>query len=237
MVRPEAVLWRYAPVFVSDVYGQEFHVKTFTRLAGELVGHVDRIAVSIVDLPKAGSDVRRYQVENDDHLEPSSLAEQVELVGRLHDAGEAVGLELTLCNGGELLEETGYAISGCDSLNWLHRLYPELRNAPRMKKRSTDKACTCVAYKDIGVYATCPHRCRYCFANKPRAKALENFQRHDPLGPCLIPADSLPLGRAEVETCGGCQHGGTSGLVQLSKNGTQAVTGKATSTSFGDPLA
>jgi hypothetical protein len=215
MVTPSAIMWRYDPIFMSDVYGQDFHVETFTRLAGELAGHVDRIAVSFVDLSKAGSDLRRYQGENGDQLERVPLAEQADLVGRLHDAAEAVGLELTLCGGKELRQTTAYPSSGCNSFEWARRVYPELRSAPRMKKRATRKACCCVAEKDIGVYGTCRHGCRYCYGNESYEKAMENFQQHDPLGPCLIPADSLPLVKAKAKSCGGCQQGGASGLVTL----------------------
>ena len=35
-------------MFVSDLYGEDYHVETFTRLAGELAGHVDRIAISFL---------------------------------------------------------------------------------------------------------------------------------------------------------------------------------------------
>ena len=215
MVLPSAIMWRYDPVFMSALYGQDFHVETFSRLAGELAGHVDRIAVSFVDLSRAGSDARRYQNETKDHLESVPLTKQVDLVGQLHDVGAAVGLELTLCGSEELQQATGNPASGCNSLKWASRVYPELHNAPALKNRPNREGCCCVAEKDIGCYSTCRHGCGYCYGNISYEKAAENFQRHDPLGPCIIPADSLPRSQANAEACHGWQRGGASGLLTL----------------------
>jgi hypothetical protein len=197
MVGKSAILWRYDPIFLSDVYGQAFHIESFTRLAGELAGHVDRIAMSFVKVSKACDALGRYQDETGDHLEPVPLAAQVDLVGRLHDVGKAVGLDLTLCGGKKLQETTGCPSSGCNGFKWLSRVYPELHKARPMKPRQTKKDCSCVDSRDIGFFGTCPHGCRYCYANKSPEEVAENFRRHDPLASCLIPGSSSPATRAE----------------------------------------
>ena len=51
-----------------------------------------------------------------------------------------------------------------------------------IKKSSKDKgqrkACGCIVSKDIGMYNTCPHLCRYCYANSSDNVVRRNYQKH-----------------------------------------------------------
>ena len=59
------------------------------------------------------------------------------------------------------------------------------------KDKGQRKACGCVVSKDIVMYNTCPHLCRYCYANALDTQVLANFARHRqcPLSPLLVPED------------------------------------------------
>ena len=46
--------------------------------------------------------------------------------------------------------------------------------------------CSCYIACDIGAYNTCPHLCRYCYANYSAAAVRDSVRRHDPASPFLI---------------------------------------------------
>lgn len=47
-------------------------------------------------------------------------------------------------------------------------------------------ACHCVETVDIGVYNSCNHRCKYCYANFDEDQINNNIKKHDLNSPLLI---------------------------------------------------
>jgi DNA repair photolyase len=56
-------------------------------------------------------------------------------------------------------------------------LHYAIKNKDNKDKGQRD-FCGCVVSKDIGQYNTCPHQCKYCYANTSRDSALANYKRH-----------------------------------------------------------
>lgn len=189
LVTPQAIQWRYDPIFLSERFPPAFHVQNFRKLAEQLAGYVDRVAVSFVASygRRVTPDLRRYERETGDRFIDAPLAQQADLLGELGAIVAAHSLPLTICCSPELRQQTGLPISGCNSFDWACRVYPVLRAFRRLRAKPTHSDCGCSEEWDIGCYDTCVFGCAYSYGSCNRAKAAENLRRHDPKHPCLIP--------------------------------------------------
>ena len=48
----ERVIWRYDPIFLSDRYTVEYHIKAFEEIAASLAGYTDTVVISFIDFYK-----------------------------------------------------------------------------------------------------------------------------------------------------------------------------------------
>lgn len=46
--------------------------------------------------------------------------------------------------------------------------------------------CQCIEMADIGVYNSCKHFCKYCYANYDEKQVLENYNNHNQNSSLLI---------------------------------------------------
>jgi hypothetical protein len=189
VLSPAAILWRYDPIFLSQEYSEAFHVENFRRLAARLAGHVDRVAVSFVERygRRVKPDLELYESETGDHCLQPSLEQKANLIDRLREIAAGEEMTLTLCCSPDVRQATGCPASGCNSFPWARRVYPALQTFPGLRNKPTRADCACTQETDIGVYDTCIYGCRFSYGSCNYRRALQNFRRHDPAAPCLIP--------------------------------------------------
>ena len=78
------------------------------------------------------------------------------------------------------LTEYGFKAGECLSKELAYKLTG--KKYPKWKARK----CNCAEMVDIGVYNSCGHFCKYCYANYDEDKVNHNFKNHNPNSSLLI---------------------------------------------------
>lgn len=94
------------------------------------------------------------------------------------------GMTVRPCGEGDELAPYGADCSGCMT----QQVYETALHTSLIfpKKQPLRKECACFLGNDIGAYNTCPHLCRYCYANYDEQTVRQNYAKHDPHSPFLI---------------------------------------------------
>lgn len=182
LVGPDAVGWRYDPVLLNENYTVHTHLQAFQRMAEYLDGYTKTCVISFVD---------RYEKVKRNFPEVSIVGhdDRLYLGQKMIEIAARHGMTVKPCGEGTELETFGADCSGCMSKETYEQVLGSSLDFP--KKTPLRKECSCFLGSDIGAYNTCPHLCRYCYANYDKQTVLQNFRRHDPASPFLI-GDSLP---------------------------------------------
>lgn len=176
-VGKQAIGWRYDPVFYSNGYDFEFHVRQFEKIAAALNGYTDSCVLSFLDLYKK---VQR----NAPGIYPPDIEEQYKLAQAFAKTARENNITIRSCCEGSRLAPFGIDVSGCQTKAVIERAIG--KNLIVKENKSQRGECHCLLGNDIGAYDTCPHLCKYCYANSHPKRVEENRRRHDPDSPFLI---------------------------------------------------
>ena len=169
--------WRYDPIFLSERYTMDYHLRAFDQMAAALDGYTKTAVISFIDLyPK----VRRNFPEAREVTKEQRLALGKELIRIASDHGMTV----KPCTEGDELAVYGAECGGCMRISDYEKAIGRRLNVP--KRKGTRAECACYLACDIGAYNTCKHLCKYCYANAEPAKVLAQSRLHDPKSPFLI---------------------------------------------------
>ena len=172
------ICWRYDPVLLTNKYTVERHLETFAMLADRLAGHVDRCIFSFVEM---------YQKleRNFPELKPVGPEERDRLAAGLGGIAREHNLPIQTCGNNGLWPQYGIGTSACTTLAMLGAANGVEFKA--LKHKGQRAGCGCFESRDVGAYDSCPNGCRYCYANRDHAKALDNYlHAHDPESPLLL---------------------------------------------------
>ena len=167
----ENVYVRYDPIFISVKYNIEYHIKAFTKLCSLLKGYVKTIIVSFIDNYK---NVRK----NLPYLKYRSFTEEdYKLIGEnFSKIAKNNNMVVQTCFEERNLTEYGFIKGECMSKELAFKLTGKTYKKWQARKGS---ACNCVELVDIGVYNSCNHLCKYCYANYDESKVKININNHD----------------------------------------------------------
>ena len=166
-------LWvRYDPIFLSDIYTIEYHKKAFKRLC-ELLDEYKNV--------RKNQAILRFRPFTDDDYKEIGISFS-KIAKEHHMTVQTCFEEQNLVSYGFILEdclshELAFAITKKKYKNWTSR---------------KGGKCHCVEMVDIGAYNSCPHFCKYCYANYDEEKVKSSLKMHDV-------NSSLLLGHIEKE--------------------------------------
>lgn len=169
---------RYDPIFISDKYNLDYHIKAFSKMCELLNGYVKKIIVSFLD------DYKNVRA-NYKYLQYRELTdEDYQVLGEsFSKIASSNNMTVQTCFEEKNLVEYGFIKGECLS----HELAYVLTGKKYKNWRARGKnGCNCVEMADIGDYNTCKHFCRYCYANYDEKKVNSNTMLHDPNSSLLI---------------------------------------------------
>ena len=169
---------RYDPIFLSDVYNIEYHIKAFDKICRLLDGYVKNILISFMDEYKNvrnNRNVLKYKCFTDNDYKNIGLS--FSKIAKEH------GMKIYTCSEEHNLVEYGFDEGECLSKEVALKLTGKVYKEWSARK---DKKCHCVEMVDIGVYNTCKHLCKYCYANYDEKEVFNNMKRHDVNSSLLI---------------------------------------------------
>ena len=174
----ENVYVRYDPIFISEKYNVEYHIKAFTKLCSLLKGYVKTIIVSFID---------NYQNvrKNLPYLKYRSFTEEdYKLIGEnFSKIAKNNNMVVQTCFEERNLTEYGFTKGECMSKELAFKLTGKTYKKWQARKGN---ACNCVELVDIGMYNSCNHLCKYCYANYDESKVKVNIKNHDVNSSLLI---------------------------------------------------
>ena len=177
IVGTDSIGWRYDPIFISERYPLERHIKAFEYMAKALSGYTHTAVISFIDL---------YEKTRRNFPEVRTVPpEQRLILGKAFcEIGRRYGMTVKPCAEGNELARFGADCRGCMTVQTYETAIHRQLNVP--VRTSSRKECACYLSGDIGEYNTCGHLCRYCYANYDANTVKANMARHDPESPLLI---------------------------------------------------
>ena len=171
VIGKENIYVRYDPIFLSDKYNIEYHVKAFNKLCTLLNGYVNTIIVSFLDEYKnviKNKNILKYRTFTENDYEQIGI--------NFSKIAKENNMQVQTCFESRNLTEYGFIKGECLSHELAYKLTG--KKYKRWKARKGDK-CNCVEMVDIGVYNSCKHFCKYCYANYDESIVNNNFNNHD----------------------------------------------------------
>lgn len=169
---------RYDPILINDKYTVDYHIKAFNRLCTLLNGYTKHIIISFIDIYKNvlknAKDLKLKEFTDEDYKKIGTSFSKI---------AKENNMTVQTCFEDNDLEEYGFIKEDCLSATLAYKLTGKVFDIQTARR---EKKCNCVKMADIGVYNTCNHRCKYCYANFSENEIDDNVKKHNPNSSLLI---------------------------------------------------
>ena len=174
------VIWRYDPILINEKYTSAYHFHAFETFAQELCGSTKKVIISFINTHYRN--VRRNI--NALGLKDFENEQKLEFIRKLAAIAGCYGLVVEYCSGVLDLQHLGVRSARCID----YQLFSELLGCEitANKDKNQRPECGCMPSVDIGVYNTCLHGCKYCYANYNQGIVAKNYEMYNPRSPLLI---------------------------------------------------
>lgn len=177
------VVWRYDPILITSLTGEEWHLENFSQLAGRLSGKVDEVVVSFAHFyRKTLINLRSSAVSAGFEFYDPENSKKVSLIEKLAKIAQREGILLAVCSQPHLVPPNAKSARCVDA----KRISDVRGGGVRSQIKGNRPGCECTESIDVGEYDTCPHGCVYCYAVNHRNIAKQRYQVHDAGGEFLF---------------------------------------------------
>ena len=188
----ERVIWRFDPLLLSDSMTVDVLLEKIASIGHELQGATKKLVFSFADIQAYRKVSKNLSGTN---CREFSMEEKIEFANGLREVNRSLGLEIATCAEDIDLSEYSIKHNKCVDDDLMVRLFHDdaklmdfigaeydMIDGWAIKKSKKDKgqrkACGCIVSKDIGMYNTCPHLCKYCYANSSDSIVRRNYTKH-----------------------------------------------------------
>lgn len=178
IIGKENIVIRYDPILINDKYTVKYHIKAFDKVCTLLDGYTNKILISFIDEYK---NVRKnYKV-----LKYKKLTEEdyKEIGTSFSKIAKEHNIVVHTCAEKRNLTEYGFIEDECMSKELAFKLTGKIYKKWNARK---NVPCKCIEMADIGVYNSCKHFCKYCYANFDEKQVISNYSKHNPKSSLLI---------------------------------------------------
>ncbi|MGE5583879.1 MAG: DUF1848 domain-containing protein [Bacillota bacterium] len=183
------IIWRYDPIIISSVTGEDYHLEMMARIAEQLRGFTDRVYISLLDFyAKVKKNFKIINQNEGISFIDLAAAEyrdrRLEFMVRIREIAAGNEMLVLSCAEKADLREAGIEKGSCIDGKLIRELWKIEKEFP--KDPNQRKECFCAKAVDLGAYNTCSFKCAYCYANAGKELIESNLRRHRMDGALLI---------------------------------------------------
>jgi len=193
----EKVIWRFDPLLLTEITGIEELLEKIERIGNKLAKYTNKLVFSFADIDIYHKVKNNLQQNNVKYVEFNKTL-MTDFARDLQILNKRWNLEISTCAEQIALENYGTKHNKCIDDDLIIKLFHNdktlmdflgvkitydvstgeviyIEKKHDNKDKGQRKYCGCIISKDIGEYNTCPHFCKYCYANTSRKAVLKNI--------------------------------------------------------------